>query len=255
MSLLTRTTSPPSASRFRAQARILESLLSVRNPTGRTDGSVWFSSTCRVPPSVPIGTGWSRRPYSSRRSSSIRSDSLANHPNSWWCRFPSSSLITTRGSTTRCSANLVTAQGSDSSTDVSSTNVRTAESEDFLGAADECPARAETEREAVTLAPRFAWHPRKLGSLDRSVPGVSIHTGAGRRPPRTESFSHDQDLPYKQLPRCLLPPTVLPNTPDGRASGGRVGEHQVTRRRRFAPVRLSGCSNDQKGARAAEPPR
>ncbi|SHT27487.1 Uncharacterised protein [Mycobacteroides abscessus subsp. abscessus] len=29
----------------------------------------------------------------------------ANQPSSWWCRLPSSSLITTNGITTSCSAN------------------------------------------------------------------------------------------------------------------------------------------------------
>ncbi len=56
MSLLTSTTSCPSAARLSAHARIRESLSPVRNPSGSTDGSVWFNSTCRVPPPAsPMG--------------------------------------------------------------------------------------------------------------------------------------------------------------------------------------------------------
>ena len=33
------------------------SLLSLRKPAGSTDGSLWLSSTCSVPPSSPTGTG------------------------------------------------------------------------------------------------------------------------------------------------------------------------------------------------------
>ena len=48
--------------RFSATTRIRLSLVSVRNPAGSTDGSLWLSSTCSVPPSSPIGTGASSRP-------------------------------------------------------------------------------------------------------------------------------------------------------------------------------------------------
>ena len=52
MSLVTRMTRPAgrSLARFNAQARMRESLLSLRNPAGSTVASVWLSSTCRVPP-------------------------------------------------------------------------------------------------------------------------------------------------------------------------------------------------------------
>ena len=126
MSLVTSMTSPRpsaarSAARLSAQARIRLSLASVRNPAGSTSGSLWLSSTCNVPPAVPIGTGASRRPCSMRSSSSMRSAVRANHPSSGWCRLPSSSEITTSGSTTSCSSNRVSDHGSDSRTDVSST--------------------------------------------------------------------------------------------------------------------------------------
>ena len=49
MSLDTRVTRRPSAARFSAQARMRESFVSLRNPAGSTIGSVWLSSTCRVP--------------------------------------------------------------------------------------------------------------------------------------------------------------------------------------------------------------
>ena len=54
MSLETRVTRPAgrSSARFNAHARMRESLLSLRNPAGSTVASVWFSSTCRVPPAV-----------------------------------------------------------------------------------------------------------------------------------------------------------------------------------------------------------
>jgi hypothetical protein len=57
MSLLTNVTRLPSAARFAAQVKIRESLLSVRKPAGSTVGSLWFSSTCSVPPCVPTGIG------------------------------------------------------------------------------------------------------------------------------------------------------------------------------------------------------
>ena len=69
MSLLTSTTSSPSAARFRATDRIRESLSPSRNPAGRTVGSEWLSSTRSVPPSVPTGISASSRPCSMRRSS------------------------------------------------------------------------------------------------------------------------------------------------------------------------------------------
>ena len=121
MSLLTRVTSRPSAARLSATERIRASLLSVRNPGGSTPSSVWLSSTRSVPPTSLAGTGRSSRPCRTRRSSSIRSDCRANQPSSGWCRLPSSSVMTTRGSTTSCSANRWNAAGSESSTDVSRT--------------------------------------------------------------------------------------------------------------------------------------
>ena len=57
MSLLTNVTRLPSAARLAAQHRMRESLVSVRNPAGSTDGSLWLSSTCSVPPCVPTGMG------------------------------------------------------------------------------------------------------------------------------------------------------------------------------------------------------
>ena len=57
MSLLTNVTRLPSAARLAATVRIRASLLSVRNPAGSTVGSLWFSSTCSVPPCVPTGMG------------------------------------------------------------------------------------------------------------------------------------------------------------------------------------------------------
>jgi hypothetical protein len=54
----------------------------------------------------------------------MRSAVLAKKPSSGWCRLPSSSVITTTGRTTSCSANRLSAPGSASSTLVSRTNVR-----------------------------------------------------------------------------------------------------------------------------------
>ena len=51
-SLLTRTTSSPSAARLHATDRIRVSLSPSRNPAGSTCGSEWLSSTRTVPPSV-----------------------------------------------------------------------------------------------------------------------------------------------------------------------------------------------------------
>ena len=126
MSLVTSTTSPSpaarrSAARFSAQARMRLSLASLRKPAGSTSGSVWLSSTCRVAPPDPIGTGASRRPCRMRSSSSWRSAVRANHPSSGWWRLPSSSEMTTSGRTTSWPSNRVSDHGSDSRTEVSST--------------------------------------------------------------------------------------------------------------------------------------
>ena len=72
-SLLTIVTIRPSLARLRATARMRVSLSPSRKPAGSEVGSVWLSSTRRVPPSSPIGTGASSRPAEMRRSSSIRS--------------------------------------------------------------------------------------------------------------------------------------------------------------------------------------
>ena len=69
----TNVTSRPSAAKFRATARMRESLSPSRNPSGRADGSAWFSSTCTVPPASFTGIGVSSRPKRIRRSSKCRS--------------------------------------------------------------------------------------------------------------------------------------------------------------------------------------
>ena len=71
-SLLTTTTSRPSAARFAATARIRVSLSPSRKPSGSTPGSVWFNSTLSRPPSGNV-TGRCSAPCVSRRSSSNRS--------------------------------------------------------------------------------------------------------------------------------------------------------------------------------------
>jgi len=120
-SLETTVTSRPSAERLAATARIRVSLSPSRIPFGRVASLVWLSSTRTVPPSTPTGRGRSRRPCIMRRSSSIRSAERAKYPSSLWWRFASSSVTTTTGSTTWCSAKRRMAFGSDSRTEVSST--------------------------------------------------------------------------------------------------------------------------------------
>ena len=123
-SLLTRTTSSPSAARLRATDSIRVSLSPSRKPGGSTWGSAWFSSTRMVPPRSPTGRSASRRPCVIRRSSRCRSAWRAKKPSSGWWRLASSSVMTTTGRTTRCSANRPMAAGSASSTLVSRTYVR-----------------------------------------------------------------------------------------------------------------------------------
>ena len=72
-SLLTMVTIRPSLAMLRATARMRVSLSPNRKPAGSEDGSVWLSSTRSEPPSGVMGMGASRRPCSTRRSSSIRS--------------------------------------------------------------------------------------------------------------------------------------------------------------------------------------
>ena len=120
-SLLTMVTIRPSLAMLRATARMRVSLSPSRKPAGSDVGSVWLSSTRRVPPSSPMGTGASSRPAEMRRSSSIRSAVRAKYPSSGWCRLASSSVTTTTGSTTSCSLKRVIARGSASRTEVSST--------------------------------------------------------------------------------------------------------------------------------------
>ncbi len=75
--------SPSSASaeasswRLRATVRMRVSLSPSRNPTGRTAGSLWLSSTLRVPPCSLTGTSVSRLPWATRRSSRRRRASRA----------------------------------------------------------------------------------------------------------------------------------------------------------------------------------
>src|SRR5580704_1811935 len=123
-SLLTRTTSSPSAARLHATDKMRESLSPIRNPAGSTCGSEWLSSTCTVPPSAPTGSSASSLPCSMRRSSRCRRAWRAKYPSSGWFRLASSSVMTTIGRTTLCSSKRVIAAGSASRTLVSSTYVR-----------------------------------------------------------------------------------------------------------------------------------
>ena len=106
---------------LRATARMRWSLVSPLNAAGNPAISVWFTSTRSVPPSSFAGIGRSSEPCASRRSSSIRNVSRAAQPSSGWWRLRSSSVSTTRGMTTSCSAKRPSARGSESRTDVSST--------------------------------------------------------------------------------------------------------------------------------------
>ena len=121
MSLVTRVTRRPSAASPSATDRIRASLVSVRNPIGSAIWSAWLSSTRAVPPSSLTVNGTSNRPCLTRSSSRIRSACRAKTPSSGWCRLPSSSEITTSGSTTSCSSKRSIARGSASRTEVSST--------------------------------------------------------------------------------------------------------------------------------------
>ena len=88
---------------------------------GSASSSWWLSSTRSVPPSSLTGIGSSSDPWRVRRSSRKRRLWRAAQPSSGWWRFPSSSVSTTSGSTTSCSAKRVTASGSARRTDVSMT--------------------------------------------------------------------------------------------------------------------------------------
>src|SRR4029077_19877915 len=123
-SLLTSTTSSPSAARLRATDRMRESLSPSRNPAGSTVGSEWLSSTFTVPTSAPTGSSASSLPCSMRRSSRCRRAWRAKYPSSGWFRLASSSVMTTIGRTPLCSSKRVIAAGSASRTLVSSTYVR-----------------------------------------------------------------------------------------------------------------------------------
>ncbi len=122
-SLLTSTTSAPSAARFAATARIRASPRAVaqRRRQGRLRDVVELDA--QRPAGLPDRERRSSRPCSTRRSSSSRSACRANQPSSGWSRLPSSSPTTTRGRTTSCSSKRPTACGSDSRTEVSSTKV------------------------------------------------------------------------------------------------------------------------------------
>jgi hypothetical protein len=113
-------TSSPSLARLSATARIRESLSPSCKPDGSTDMLEWLSSTRKLPPS-PTEIGKSSRSCCTRSSSRLRSAWRAKYPISGSLRLASSSVMTTTGSTTWCSANRNTAFGSDSSTEVSST--------------------------------------------------------------------------------------------------------------------------------------
>ena len=107
--------------RFSATARMRESLSPSCRPEGSTDMLEWFSSTRSDPPFSPTAIGKSRRSCCTRSSSRLRSACRAKYPISGSLRLASSSVTTTTGSTTACSANRKIAFGSLSSTEVSST--------------------------------------------------------------------------------------------------------------------------------------
>ena len=83
--------------------------------------SWWLSSTRSVPPSSLTGIGSMQRAVPGAELLEEAQARRAAQPSSGWWRLPSSSVSTTSGSTTSCSANRVTASGSASSTEVSTT--------------------------------------------------------------------------------------------------------------------------------------
>src|SRR3954471_12182763 len=200
-SLVMRQTSRPSDRRFSATTMIRLSLLSLRNPVGSTPGSLWLSSTCRVPPSSPIGTGASSRPCATRRSSSIRRACRANQPSSGWLRLSSSSPITTSGSTTSESPKRISAPGSESRTEVSRTYVRRLVTVDSRGAHGAPPlegGRAPAQRPGAGLP----------GRRERQhQPGLPWTARAARHPLRTLGPATDRSV--------LTTPNGTQRSPDG----------------------------------------
>ena len=165
-----------------------ESLSPSCSPLGSTDGLEWFSSTRSDPPS-PTGIGKSSRSCSTRSSSRIRSDWRAKYPISGSLRFASSSVMTTTGRTTACSANRNSARGSDRSTEVSSTYVRS-----------DCATPVGVVASGRCLRPEDRPKDLEVSSEATTAPAPSVPLGsrAGRR----------------ILPRAVHEPTRSGNLPD-----------------------------------------
>ena len=138
--------------------------------------------------------------------SSMRSAERAKYPSSGWWRLPSSSEMTTTGSTTSCSSNRVSAVGSASSTLVSSTYV--------------CADRPVW----MSVESGTWWSPPDHARLQRPVP-VSIGPGLGTR-------ATSRSLPG----RPASPPAVVSDATTGQPRPGydtpdREGERPVSGRR------------------------
>ena len=121
-SLVTTTTSRPSRPRLQRDGEDAVVVgVGASAAAAAPSSSWWFSSTRSVPPSSLTGMGSSSEPWRVRSSSRKRRLWRAAQPSSGWCRLPSSSVRTTSGSTTSCSAKRVTASGSARRTEVSTT--------------------------------------------------------------------------------------------------------------------------------------
>jgi len=72
-------------------------------------------------------------------------------------------------------------------------------------------------------------------SLGRSVPKCQLTRGPGAGPLALTCSVTYQNLPHRQLPRCLLLPTLPPKPRIGFPTAGRVGEQRVNRARDAGP--------------------
>ena len=88
---------------------------------------------------------------------------------------------------------------------------------------------AETEREVVTWG-SYVWRGTAQTSVARPV-GLTcqVTRGPGAGPLALTCSVTYQNLPHRQLPRCLLLPTVHPKPAVGSPRKGCVGEQRVNR--------------------------
>ena len=157
----------------------------------------------------------------------MRSDCRANQPSSGWSRLPSSSPITTSGSTTSWSPKRSSAPGSESRTEVSRTNVRRVVTSRLPWGAQRAPAR-RWPGPGAEAGCRPPWSTNSSAPTGPPVDGEgsSSSTADGRPAGVTDACPlplRDPACHPEGVPVVPVTPAVAPAPPVGSAVPGRDG--------------------------------